>query len=475
MKRFSRFSFGRMLRNDRLMMVCSLLLAVVVWYFVISGSSNITTRTITCTLNTANVSNGALQVIEEQTITVDVVVEGAWSDILGLTAEDIRVQLNTSDIRAAGKCRINVVAGRNSQKSGYTVLSTSPSVTTLFCDEWVEEKIFTVAAGEVIAEAPSVSKAEENQSVNDPILSETALPGGILFVQGPRTEVDRIAQLVATVDDEMQLSEKHVFSGDIVAKDGFGEDGAVLDLKYSQFLRYDKDPAQYPGAAKIVVSSLDVLVTLNERQEMAFTYDVLNAPTGVDVSALISIQPASVIIEGEQELVQECLANLAKLSTVDFDNLSMSDRQMSQRVIFPAGITVIGNEDYVSKNENDETILTVTRNMNWSGYSYKVLTWQLGTDLGDTPITFESVPEGLNVLMATTRLEVMVIGKSAALRNLTAADLAATVQLEEGNLGTYVIRPTVDDPDVWVYYGAADRYTIHVNTVDAASMQTAEV
>ena len=134
MKRFSRFSFGRLLRNDRLMMVCSLLLAIVMWYFVISGSANITTRTITCTLNTANVSNGSLQVIEEQTITVDVVVEGAWSDILGLTAEDIRVQLNTADIRAAGKCRINVVASHNSQKGGYNILSTSPSVATLFCD-----------------------------------------------------------------------------------------------------------------------------------------------------------------------------------------------------------------------------------------------------------------------------------------------------------------------------------------------------
>ena len=166
MKRFSRFSFGRLLRNDRLMMVCSLLLAILMWYFVISGPANITTRTITCTLNTANVRNGSLQVIEEQTITVDVVVEGAWSDILDLTAEDIRVQLNTADIRAAGKSRINVVAGRNSQKSGYDILSTSPSVVSLFCDEWVEERAFSVEAGEVIAVANGVDKLGENQSVN---------------------------------------------------------------------------------------------------------------------------------------------------------------------------------------------------------------------------------------------------------------------------------------------------------------------
>ncbi len=470
------FSFGRLLRNDRLMMVCSVLLAVVMWYFVISGSANITTRTITCTLNTANVNNGTLQVIEEKTITVDVVVEGAWSDILELTAEDIRVQLNTADIRAAGNCRINVVAGRNSQKSGYTILSTSPSVATLFCDEWVEEKVFTVAAGEVSAEAPSVSKTEENQSVNTPILSETALPGGMLFVQGPRTEVDRISKLVAMVDDEAQLSEKHVFSGDIVAKERVDDEHfSDLELQYCQFLRYNNDPAQYPGAAKIVVSALDVLVTLDERQEMSFTYGVSNAPAGVDVSDLVSVSPPSITIEGEQSLVQECLDTLTELNAVDFDNLSMGQRQITQTIVFPAGITVIGNEDYVSKSENGETVLTVTQRLDWSGYSYKILTWQLGTDLSDTPISFLNVPEGFNVVMATARLEVMVIGESAAIRNITAADLSATVKLEEGNIGTYVIRPMVDNPDVWVYYGAPDRYIIHVNAAAAASVQAEDI
>lgn len=463
-----RFSFGRLLRNDRLMMVCSLLLAAVMWYFVISGSSNITTRTITCTLNTANVSNGTLQVIEEKTVTVDVVVEGAWSDILGLTAEDIRVQLNAADIRAVGNCRINVVASRNSQKSGYEILSTSPSVTTLFCDEWVEEKVFTVAAGEVVTAAPNVTAVGEKQECNDPIIEGATLPGGVLLVQGPRTEVDRIAKIAVTVDAAMELSEKHIFEGDIVA---MNNDGEVLDLKYCRFLRYAEDPAAVPGTPKIVVSSLDVLVTLQERQEIAFTYEVQNAPSGVDASTIVTLDPPAIVIEGEQELVQQYTEALTKLEPLNFDTLFAGDRQLVQTIVLPEGITVIGSEDYVSKNENGETVLTVTKKLNWSGYAHKVIRWDLGSDLSDTPIKFENVPEGFNVKMETTRLSVMVVGKASVINALNGSHLSATVALEAGNLGTYVVRPTVDNPNAWVYYGASNEYVIHVSTAARASVE----
>ncbi len=462
MKRFSRFSFGRLLRNDRLMMICSLLLAVLVWYFVISGPANITTRTITCTLNTANVRNGSLQVIEEQTITVDVVVEGAWSDILDLTAEDIRVQLNTADIRAAGRNRINVVAGRNSQKSGYNILSTSPSVVSLFCDEWVEERAFTVEAGEVIAVADGVDKLGENQSVNPP---QVVLPGGVLFVQGPRTEVDSITRLVAVVDDEMLIGEKRVFAGNIVAqKVEIGADGKeivdTVDIMYSQFAQYDRDPAT--GGTKIVVSSVDVEVSLSERQELPFTYEVVNKPEGVDISEFVQMNPSTVDIMGEQELVHECIQALATLESLDFERLSVADQKLVQTVVFPAGITVLGGGDNVTKNENGETVLTVTRTFNWSAYSDQRITWQINTEAGHSALTFENVPEGY-VAVPQEAIEVRVVGKVQAIRRITEADLSATITLAENNLGTYVIRPQVDNPDVWVYYTSADKDDYYVD------------
>ena len=468
MKRFSRFSFGRLLRNDRLMMVSSLLLAIVMWYFVISGSANITTRTITCTLNTANVSNGSLQVIEEQTITVDVVVEGAWSDSLGLTAEDIRVQLNAADIRAAGKCRINVVASRNSQKGGYNILSTSPSVATLFCDEWVEEKVFSVSSGGVIAEAAGITAADGLQK-NTPILDDTALPGGVLVVQGPRTEVDNIARLVAMVDETDVLSEKRVYTGDIVAQKQVVENGETvykpMDIVYSRFWRYNNDPNGNQPATLLEVSTLDVLVTLNKLGELTFTSDAQNKPEGLDLSSFVTISPASVEIFGEQALVDECLQTLATLDAIDFDRVSLANQQIVQTVVLPAGVTVIGNQDYVSQNENGETVLTVTRRFNWSGYSDKTIVWQVNA----ADVTIENVPAG-HEAVPQTRLYVKVIGKASAIRNLTVSDLTATIVLENG-VDVYSIRPVVDNPDVWVYYpdDGANNYLVKVTIAPIAA------
>ncbi len=454
-----RISFSRLLRNDRLMMVCSLLLAVTVWYIVISGSSNISTRTITCTLNTTGVGNGSLQVIEEKNITVDVVVEGAWSDILQLTQEDIRVQLNTADIQNAGNCRVNVVASRNSQKGGYEILSTSPSFTTLFCDEWVEAQQFTVEAGEIIAEAPHVSAEGDERDIHAVRVETDDLPGGILLVQGPRSEVSRIDRMTAMVYREASLSSKQVFEGEVVAKDA---NDTALNLQYCKFLRYAEDPAVNANAALMDITTLNVEVTLKERREIPFFYDVLNAPSGVDLTDIITLEPSAVIVEGEQELLNAYAEKISQLKTVDFDSLSTSEKAVSDLVELPVGLTVIDSDKYVTLREDGSALLNIGKKFDWSGYTRRTITWHVGTDISNTPINFQNVPADKTVTMLTNELQITVFGKTAAVNALTAADLAATVDMSDSSLGTYSIRPTLNTQDAWVYYGSSG-YKIYVS------------
>lgn len=454
-----RISVSRLLRNDRLMMVCSLLFAITVWYFVISGSSNISTRTITCTLNTVGVGNGALQVIEEKNITVDVVVEGAWSDILQLTQEDIRVQLNTADIQNAGNCRINVVASRNSQKGGYEILSTSPSFATLFCDEWVEGQEFTVEAGDVVAEAPHVTAEGDERDIHAIKVEESALPGGTLIVQGPRSEVSRVDHLAAMVYRETALSSKQVFEGDVVAVDA---NGAVLDLQYCKFLRYAESPEVNPNAALMDITALNVEVTVKERREIPFTYEILNAPSGVDLADIITLEPTSVIVEGEQELLNTYAQELGQLKAVDFDLLSTAEKAVLDPLELPAGLTVIGNDKYVTVQEDGTTLLNVGKKFDWSGYSRRTFTWHIGNDITDSPIRFQNVPAGKTVKMLTNELQVTVFGKKAAVDALNVKNLSATVDMSDSSLGTYAVRPVLNTNEAWVYYGNSG-YTIYVS------------
>lgn len=448
-----KFSFSRLLHNDRLMIIFSLLCAVGIWYFVLSGSTNITTRTITCTLNTANAKNGNLQVIEAQTVAVDVQVQGAWSDLSDLTADDLRVQLNTSDIQTAGSCRIHVVASRNSNVTDYEILSTSPSVVTLFCDEWNDGREFRVETGAITADVPLITAEGENSDIGSVTIDPATLPGGVLLVRGPSSVVNKIATLTARVTDEAKVTGQQTFTGEIVASDNTG---AAVDLTYCTLMRYEEDPFVNANARPVDMTdnTLGVIVKVIERREITFTYEVKNAPGGVNLSQIVSISPASVTLEGEKELLDQYEQKLSLLTTLDFDTLSTRERARNVTLTLPEGITVVGAGDEEQ---------TVTINFDWTGYITKTLTWDIGADLTDTPISFINLPSDRTIELLTNSLSVTVFGKRETVNALKASDLRATVDMNNSGLSTYTVRPTIaGKDDVWVFYGNSG-YTVYLS------------
>ena len=439
-----KISFGRLLRNDRLMIILSVLLAIWLWYVTLSGSANVTTRTISCTLNPANVKNGNLNVMDTEPIAVDVVVEGPWSDLTSLTAEDLRVQLNTSDIQSAGKCRIHVLASRNSQITDYEIVSTSPSMVTLFCDEWVEGRAFLQSAGAISAEAPGITAEGDDLDIGSVSIGAGELPGGMLVVEGPQTIVSRIETFVVQVADEAAITEQQTFTGAIRALDAEGQE---VELQpYCTLQRYTDDPLQNEEAElqDLTENTLNVVVTVNARQDVSFTYEVKNAPAGVDLSGIVSMEPASVTLEGERALLAEYTESLSQLTVLDFDSLTVTESSRVIPITLPEGITVVGS------GENE---LSVTLKFNWRGYSSKELTWDLGSDLSNTPIVFQNLPTDKTVELLTHSMTVQVFGKREVISSLTAADLTATVDVSDSSLGTYTLRPTVKKEGVWVFYG----------------------
>ena len=449
-----KISFGALLRNDRLMILLSILLAVGLWYFVLSGSSNVTTRTITCTLTTANVRNGALQVIESETIAVEVEVQGAWSEITKLTADDLRVQLNSSDIQNPGSSRIRVLASRNSQATDYEIVSTSPSTVTLFCDEWVEGRLFEIKTGGITAEAPLVTAEGDNRDIGKVTIDPLSLPGGVISVQGPNTVVSKIAQLTARVAEETTITEQQSFSAGIVALDAGGNE---VDLQHCTLMCYAEDPANNLHAAltDMTENVVDVIVTVNERREITFTYDVLNAPGGVDLSQIVTILPATVTLEGEKELLEQYAEQLTHLVTLDFDTLTTDEKGRSIPITLPEGLVVVGT---------GERELNVRLSFDWTGYRKRTLTWDIGTDLTNTPINFTNVPADKTITMRNNTLVITVFGKRAAVEALKPEDLTALVDMSSSSLGTYSIRPEILSQDLWVYYGTTG-YTVYLDIV----------
>lgn len=453
--RGKRISFSRLLHNDRLMIVFSVICAIVLWYVVLSGSTNVTTRTISCNLTSSNVKNGNLQVIvnqANQSIAVEVKVQGPWSVVSKLTADDIRVQLNSSDIQSAGDNRLHVLASRNSNVNDYEIAEVTPSEVTLFCDEWSQGRVFSVANGTVTAEAPLVRAGGDNCDIGTVTIDKSALPGGQLVVQGPATVVSRIAKLTARVMEESTITDMQTFAGDIVATDNNGD---VVKLDDCVLMRYAEDPAVDENAQlqNLTENRLNLLVTVNERRTVQFTYEMKNTPVGIDLSHIISLSTPSVTLEGEKNLLEQNADELAVLTTLDFDQLTTHERSRTVKVVLPEGITVVGT---------GAKELEVEMTFDWSGYGSKTLTWDIGTELGASPISFLNTPEGKSVHMLTNSLTVTVFGKKEVLADLKATDLYATVDMSNSSLGTYPVRPTIANNDVWIYYGDSG-YTIYLS------------
>lgn len=450
-----KFSFSRLLRNDRLMIIFSIVCAVTLWCFVLSGSTNVTTRTITCQVTTSNVKNGNLQVIvnqANQSIAVEVKVQGPWSVVSNLTSDDIRVQLNSSDIQSAGDNRIHVLASRNSNVNDYEIVEVTPAEVVQFCDEWSSGRVFSVAAGTVTTEAPLIRAGGDNCDIGDITIDESALPGGTLVVQGPSTVVSRIARLNVRVAEEATITDMQTFSGDISAVDSAGE---AVKLDDCVLLRYETDPAIDSNAqlVNMTESKLGVTVAVNERRTINFTYEMRNAPSGIDLSRIVTLSTPSVVLEGEKNLLEQYADDLSVLTVVDFDQLTTKERARTINVSLPDGITVVGTGA-------DE--LNVVMRFDWTGYASKTLIWEVGENLTDSPITFLNTPEGKNIRMLTDSFSVNVFGKRDAIAALKASDLRATVNMSNSSLGTYAVRPTVDNGDVWVYYGDGG-YTLYLS------------
>ncbi|MBO5797648.1 MAG: hypothetical protein J6R77_04800, partial [Clostridia bacterium] len=323
---------------------------------------------------------------------------------------------------------------------------------TLFCDEWEEGRLFDVNNGGIAAEATGVKAEGDNRDIGKVSIDPLSLPGGVISVQGPNTVVSKITQLVARVAEETTITEQQSFSAGIVALDAGGNE---VDLTYCTLMHYPEDPAANPNAVLVDMTEnvLDVIVTVNERREITFTYNVLNAPGGVDLSKIVSIQPATITLEGEKELLEQYAEQLAHLTTLNFDTLTTDEKGRSIPIVLPEGLVVVGT---------GERELNARLEFDWTGYRKRTIKWDIGTDLSNTPINFTNVPADKSITMRNNTLEITVFGKRAAVEALKPEDLTALVDMSSSSLGTYVIRPEILSQDLWVYYGTTG-YTVYVD------------
>ncbi len=429
----TKFSFKTLLHNDRIMLLISLLLGIVVWATVVYGPSNEQERKISgvpvvVTLGQHATDTLNLRVVEGQGMTANVVVYGRRSVVEQLTAQDILLTADTSSVIAPGTYRaLDIQATKNGKSNDFEIRSVDPIVATLTCDIWVEDMVFAVQP-----QLPNVTVTDETQyQLGTPSVSGTGVENSTIKISGPKTEIESIATIVAVTDKQTALSETAVFDATLKALD---KDGKEVDISHCT-LNADN------AAVKVTVP---ILVY----KKVPLQYTLLNAPAAyAEAKNLFVFEPAYLELWGAEQTINDFETSLAALCTFDFDHLSKDKLTQTLELQVPETLKILGGVETVSVKFNPGTAI-----------SSKTVT----LELTDENISLVNCPSNIAVVPTETTLSnVVLCGPANVLRNVKAADLVAVLDLKneaaqgQKTLTTRISLP--NHPNVWVYYGEAQQ------------------
>ncbi len=425
-----RFSFSRLLYNDKVMMILSLLLAIGIWVSVISGPANIDERTITVKATIDLTNRSDLRVIGENEFDIKVTVSGKWSVITKLSEEDLRVRPDFTVGITPGVVEIPIDVMRNSSETDYDILSVSPNSVTVTVDYWRENVTF-----DIHTDVSSLTAVGENAMIGEPTIDPAVFPDGKAVVSGPKTVVDKIDKLVAKVSVAEELTAQKQYAVPLTALD---VDGNQLDLSLCEIQNY-------------TAQTVTLTVPIWEERHIELGYTVKNLPEGFAQNELLTLEPAALDLIGPAEELNALQAEFSNLGTVDVSQLSISNDSISFPLDIPQTVRSFGAAEAATVTLNTDNLSQKTVSLRVTDENAEVI----GSLHGLTASVREQTLDN-----------VLLVGDSSAIHAISTAALSVKIELGDNmTAGTkqYNARIVVNGyDDVWVYYGDADGLPLYV-------------
>ncbi len=382
----------RLFYNKKFVLAFSLVIAFLFW-LVITVAENpdrdTTFSNIIISVTTEGTAAGdlGLDVISMSSDTASVKVSGPSYLLASLTANDISVSASIEDVTEAGMYNIDLSAA--ARVGGVNVVGVTPSKITAFFD-YTDTKQYSVeveAAGAVavsglVSDTPTVSNSSD----------------ATLAITGPRSELEKIAKVVAFADVNETLSSTQSFDASIRLYD---VDGNELD-KSIYSIPVEKIKITVPILKQ---KQVDVKVTFANKPDIYSTEDIR-----------YSINISKVTILGPETAVEKI--DSISLAPIDFDNISINSNKFDVAPVLPNGIKIA------------DSIETFTVTVNTSGMSENVFEV--------TNFEFKNVGSGLKPTAISVK-NVKICGPRSIVRNIKATDLVAVADLSGKTAGEYTV------------------------------------
>ncbi len=433
-----KFSLNRILHNNRLIMLISLLLAVILWVTVLYGSGNDEDRTVSLGAVSLKLTDYAaetrgLTLVEGGEVEVTAVVTGPRFLINKNIQDEIKVRGDMTNVVEPGEYNIALTATGG---SGYTIKEIRPNSVRILVDT-IDTKDFPLSPDTAAVTVPN----SEEYRLGDTIIDTSVINTSNIAVSGPSRTLAQIDRVVARVDKETTITKVTVFPAPLIALDASGNE---VDTTNCQF--YDKD-----GKA---IKSLNLTVPVSVPKKVTFHYTVKNMPAKyAEDPTFLTLSPATAVIWGPADALADYDGDLG---VIDFDNISRGSGVFTVPLNLKGGLQAADNLREGTVNIRDQ------------GLNSKFIEIPLTAD----KVRFLNNPTNQSPVFIYKNgeiqqsLSVSIQGAAASVEAVTVDNLSITVDLKNTVVtdgSVYQARVAIAGyDDLWVYYGSGDLHGIEV-------------
>ena len=406
-----KFHLDSLWQNNTFFKVISVVIACIIWIVVAMNMKTDIPREIkevpvTMDNQTSFITRMGLTIIGDESLFVDVTIEGQRLVVGSIKPEDIAVSVDLGSVNGAGNFSLPLVAENVSGKD-FAISSISPSTVNLKFDRMVTKKF------NVDVKMEGLVVPEEGYLMEEAVVSPTQVS-----VTGPDTDIAKIAKCVVSVDHEGSLTKTTAFTSDIVLLDKDGNkietSGLTMDVKQAE-----------------------VTVPILKTVDLPVKVEFLNAPTNLDLEELeYAVSNETVTVAGPVDEIDKYSEII--LGYIDFKALDLESN-------FTFDVELPENFINVAHTE------TVTVTFDWTDMVAKEFTV--------TNLSLVNVPSDYDARLLTDRVtKVKIIGPAQVLETMTADDLVGQIDLSKRSVetGQFKTAVTISAPSKNLVWAVGD-------------------
>lgn len=410
--------------DNKVLMIFSLILAVIIWLIVVISLSPTDTAVIKDVPVSIDLTNSVpaqfdLEIFGQSEFTVDVEVSGKRYVInsKSVNKNSVKVIAQTAYVDSAGKHTLALKVSKANENDEFEIVSVSEEFVEVYFDVY-KELDFPIEP-RIIADGDIV---KSGYTAGLPVLSAETVT-----VSGPATEVDSISKVYAELTVERALTETKTQAADIKA---YNENGGAI-----HYLTFN-------------YANSEITITLP-------VYYIVDKPTAVDFTHTpvahinkfnYTVSPMSVKA-GVQGADADNVPEFISVASIDYSMLKPGKNSFTfYSDEIPSLVIIDGTKEF-----NVDVFVT--------GCSQRTL------NVADDNVSFVNAPSGFEVTDIVKSIgNVTVVGPQASLDSLQAADVYAVVDL--ANIDVTAAEQTVparlgvkNSSDCWVY----GEYSVAIN------------